>query len=370
MDGVPWGGSEELWAAMAEEALARDVGVEAFLLRWPSVPPRVARLQAQGLRIVYRERGLPDLRVRARAKLAGSSAYLASQLRSSKADLLCVSQGSTYDLLSPENGDTYRLLQTASIPYALICHHNLDAPIPEGQRPLAKALFGRAALVVFIAHRHRELTERQLAACLPNAIVLQNPVNLKSFDRVDWPSAGIARLACVGRLETMSKGHDALLEALSSPVLQGRDWVLSMYGDGPDGAYLRDLATRYGLIDKVRFVGHVNDIPRIWAENELAVLCSRTEGTSLSLVEALICGRPAVVTEVGDSARWVQEGETGFVAEGPTAASVRRALDRAWLARPQWREMGERAHRNVVAMIDRRPGATLLDALLKSVPRS
>jgi glycosyltransferase involved in cell wall biosynthesis len=365
MNGAPWGGSEELWAAAAEQALARHIDVEAFLYRWPSVPSRVARLQAQGLRVFYRDRKLLPLYARARAKLVGAPIYLAAQLERSKPDLLCFSQSTTYELLGEL--DTCQLLQAGLVPYVLLCHHNFDVPLSDDRRQLARALFGGAALTVFIAEYHRQATERQIAGRLENAVRLQNPVNLPALDSVGWPPSGVAALACVGRLDAGTKGQDVLLEALSAPGWQKRDWRLSFYGQGGDEPYLRELVKSYGLSASVLFRGHVPDVQAIWAQNELLVLPSRTEGTSLSLVEALVCGRPALVTDVGDSARWVQEGVTGFVAERTTAASVSRALERAWLARPSWRQMGNCAHERVMAMIDPRPGETLLDALLELV---
>src|SRR5262249_59661917 len=97
------------------------------------------------------------------------------------------------------------------------------------------------------------------------------------------------------------------------------------------------------------------DIAALWAENELLVLTSRSEGTPLSLVEALVCGRAAVVTDVGGNASWVKDGETGFVAEGLTAESVGAALERAWRARARWPPMGGRARQQARGAAGRRP---------------
>ena len=51
----------------------------------------------------------------------------------------------------------------------------------------------------------------------------------------------------------------------------------------------------------------------------------------LALVEAMLCGRTAVVTDVGGNAEWIEDGETGFVAEAATAKSFGAALkERGW----------------------------------------
>src|SRR5262249_46331394 len=115
------------------------------------------------------------------------------------------------------------------------------------------------------------------------------------------------------------------------------------------------------------FAGHVPDIRGIWADNHLLVLPSRSEGTPLSLVEAMLCGRPAVVTDVGGNAEWITEPDTGFIAEAPSTRSVAGALERAWTARHLWAEMGERAHEKARRQVDPDPGGTLLNIIERAV---
>ena len=119
----------------------------------------------------------------------------------------------------------------------------------------------------------------------------------------------------------------------------------------------------YGIAERVTFAGQARDMHEVWASQQLLVLPSRSEGTPLALVEAQIAGRPAVVTDVGDSASWVAEG---FVAEAATAASFGLALERAWERRGDWKPMGTRAHETTMRRVDRNPGATLLAKLLSA----
>src|SRR5262249_13559717 len=69
MTGAPWGGSEELWAAAAREALARGIAVETHLPAWPTVPDRVAELAKRGAVVSYWQRYDPRITVRAANKL-------------------------------------------------------------------------------------------------------------------------------------------------------------------------------------------------------------------------------------------------------------------------------------------------------------
>lgn len=151
-----------------------------------------------------------------------------------------------------------------------------------------------------------------------------------------------------------------LFEALSLPLWQERDWQCCLYGAGPDRDYLEELAQHYGIANRVKFMGHINDVRSIWAESHILVLSSTAEGTPLALVEAMLCGGPAVVSDVGGNSEWITEAQTGFIAEAPTAKSFRAALERAWLAQNNWQQMGINAHEYAKINIDNSPGRSLL----------
>ena len=135
---------------------------------------------------------------------------------------------------------------------------------------------------------------------------------------------------------------------------------MSLYGEGPDRAYLEELARHYGIAEHVKFKGYVGDVRGIWAENHMLVIPSRVESAPLVLVEAMLCGRPSVVARVGGVPEWVQDSETGFVAEAPTPWLLDAALERSWQSRLLWKTMGEKAHEVALGRIDDSPGRSLL----------
>ena len=55
------------------------------------------------------------------------------------------------------------------------------------------------------------------------------------------------------------------------------------------------------------------------------MMCSAAEGKPLALTEAMVCGRPAVVTDVGGNAELIEDGITGFVAESAMRELVGRS---------------------------------------------
>ena len=193
---------------------------------------------------------------------------------------------------------------------------------------------------------------------------MRNPVNLGDFQLVPWPGSDLARIAHVARLEAGFKGQDVLLQVLGGDDWRRRQWLLRFYGAGADRPFLERLAKYCGIADRIEFCGHVGDIRSIWADNHLLVLPSRSEGTPLSLVEAMICGRPSVVTDVGGNLEWIDEPSTGFIADSPSRRALGNALERAWTAQQFWEEMGQRAHGVAMSKIDPNPAETLLSLLI------
>src|SRR5262249_57889837 len=91
------------------------------------------------------------------------------------------------------------------------------------------------------------------------------------------------------------------------------------------------------------------------------------EGKPLALTEAMLCGRPAVVTDVGGNAELVSDGVTGFVAKSATLAGIRDALERSWMERNSWAEIGARAHEWSTRVLDPPPGDVVASAIIEAM---
>jgi glycosyltransferase involved in cell wall biosynthesis len=104
-------------------------------------------------------------------------------------------------------------------------------------------------------------------------------------------------LGGVGRLDPQ-KGFGDLLEAFAPLAAEHPDALLALAGDGPLRAELETRARALGLTDRVRFLGHRDDVPCVLAALDVFCMPSRWEGFGLALVEALAAGVPAVVSAV------------------------------------------------------------------------
>lgn len=372
MKGVPWGGSELLWAAAAKSALGQGHNVLMVVFDWSEAQPPVAQLLEAGASVIARKRMVSRALWRRALRRIGFERWVSrweqqwvTRLRKWSPDVVCISQGNTYEVF--HDTGTLQLLRQTERPVVHICHLNNEFHVPSDNLQIqARNSFKKAARVLFVARENMEAAERQLATRFVNALVVRNPVNLFGWaEYPDYPHAARDHLclAVVARLDVKYKGHDLLLKVLSDSKWKKRSWSLHIYGKGKDDAYIRQLIDLYGLADKVEMVGHVDDVKSIWAENHLLVLPSRAEGTPLALVEAMLMARPAVVTDVGGHAEWVAEGENGFLAEGFTVRSIGAAMERAWKIRDRLERMGEKAREFALNNVDADPGGTLVSIL-------
>ena len=95
---------------------------------------------------------------------------------------------------------------------------------------------------------------------------------------------------------------------------------LVVVGDGPERPALEQLAAELGIVDRVRFAGHVAAPAGEYAGFDLFALSSDTEQMPLSVLEAMAAGLPVVSTDVGDVRAMLAEGNGPFVAGKDDAA--------------------------------------------------
>jgi glycosyltransferase involved in cell wall biosynthesis len=368
----PWGGSEELWASSAELALkeGHEVIISAVKLDLPS--PRFEEFSRKGAKVLYR-RGFINPKWNKRVRVFRKIIlFLMDRISNpyrevfrEKPDVI-IFASAAYSMAL--NRRLFDPLVKGFCPYILNVQGNSDygRPINNEEAAYLREVFARASLNLFVSQRNLLTAERHLLQHIPHAMVVRNPVNLSNREIVTWPTGtNHYRIAIVANLLINQKGQDLAFEVFSSSKWAERPVTLHLYGAGFDDAYLKELSRFFSLGDRVVFHGRVSDIRQVWAENHLMLLPSLAEGTPLALVEAMLCGRPSVVTDVGDNADWVRDGVDGFVAGGANINAIDGALERAWSHRDVWASMGQAAHERAFSMIDPTPDRTLLNLILE-----
>ena len=122
--------------------------------------------------------------------------------------------------------------------------------------------------------------------------------------------------------DDLYRTHD-IIEAFARAAAQKPELVLIMGGDGPLASEHRARVAHLGLADRVRFIGRVDEheLPALLRGADLYVTASETDGSSVTLMQAMACGTPIAASANAGNEWWIVEGETGHeFAVGDVAA--------------------------------------------------
>lgn len=372
-----WGGSEELWGGAALRLRERGhrviAGRSEPSQNWKSHPKwiqlRDAGVEVGKFSVPPIFRAVPDAFYRYAPSLAPffvgiRNRALSFWIRRLGVDLVVIAQGNTFDGM--DWVELPLVVRATGKPYVLVCQKNVDGDWPfDIVRLRNQGHFLQAQRSYFVSRHNLELAENMLGLRLPNAEVVRNPFMISTRKPLSWPDAadGVFKLACVGRMWPREKGQDILLNVLSRPKWKERPIQVNFYGAGVNEQGLIGMAEMLGL-SNVRFCGFTSDVTQVWAEHHALVLPSRAEGLPLAQVEAMICGRVAIMTPAGGAGEILEDGVTGFIATSTSEEAFDAALERAWERRHEWREIGLRASESVWRYFPEDPCADFAEKLL------
>jgi glycosyltransferase involved in cell wall biosynthesis len=216
--------------------------------------------------------------------------------------------------------------------------------IHDGLAPRADLLIANSRLA------RRQLLDRGLAP--KRVVAIDNGIDGDRFApdaearralRAHW-GVGESELliGAVARLDPI-KDHVTFLQAAALARRSERPIRFVCVGGGP-AAYasqLVALAERLQVADRVRWLGVRHDMPRVYNALDVCTVPSLREGLSNAACEAIACGVPCVVTDVGDHRRLsgvavvVPPGDAGALADGwrraLEMAPAERAAARRWI---------------------------------------
>jgi len=154
-------------------------------------------------------------------------------------------------------------------------------------------------------------------------------------------------IGLIGRFDPL-KDHRCFLKAGEKLLSNKREIYFLLAGRDVDwqNQQLKQLIEKLGMSEKVFLLGERRDIPRITAALDIAACSSVAEGFPNVIGEAMSCGIPCVVTDVGDSA-WLV-GDSGMV----VPPRNHEALCEAWLkliemGSEKRRVLGEKARKRI-----------------------
>lgn len=108
---------------------------------------------------------------------------------------------------------------------------------------------------------------------------------------------------------------ETLLNAISEVITKDKKIKFMILGSGPLENKLKQLATEFNIKEYVTFVGMVEheNMPKYLHECDIYVSTSTSDGTPTSVLEAMACGKPCIVTNVGGVPEWIEDGVSGIL---------------------------------------------------------
>ncbi len=127
-------------------------------------------------------------------------------------------------------------------------------------------------------------------------------------------------------------GVDIIARAFAPVAKEYSRIKLIMLGNGSQAGALRQIFLNTGVLDQVYFPGQVSyaDLPRYYRSADLYLSASHSDGSSISLLEALACGCPALVSDIPGNREWVEPGEQGWWFPDGDANALANAIRRAF----------------------------------------
>lgn len=222
----------------------------------------------------------------------------------------------TPDIVHTHSGLWYKVslaTRMAGVPFLVHTDHGRRSPDPWTDRVIDGIASRRTDVTVAVSERLVE----QLRRIVPDPArvrLIRNGVDTALYAPAGGEEAlrrelGIAPhipiVGSVGRLVPI-KGYDVMVAAFAHLLREWSDETtrprLILVGDGSEREALERAATAAGIHDVVHFLGWRSDIHACHRAFTLFTMSSRSEGTSVSLLEAMSAGLCPVVTDVGGNA--------------------------------------------------------------------
>lgn len=122
------------------------------------------------------------------------------------------------------------------------------------------------------------------------------------------------KIVCVARL-SKEKNIELLINSFSNFVTKDTNYILELYGQGPEEAKIKKLVKKLGLSEKIHFCGFREDVHECIKKATCFVLPSNYEGISNAMIEALAMGIPTICTDspIGGARMLINNMQNGIL---------------------------------------------------------
>lgn len=130
-------------------------------------------------------------------------------------------------------------------------------------------------------------------------------------------------------------GVDNVVRAFARAVQAAPDLRLLLPGNGPQAPVIHQIVHTHELEDKVLFAGQISnrELAQIYHAADLYLSASHSDGSSVSLMEALGCGLPVLVSDIPGNKEWITDGQQGWLFPDGDETALAEGMLRAYEAR-------------------------------------
>jgi glycosyltransferase involved in cell wall biosynthesis len=151
------------------------------------------------------------------------------------------------------------------------------------------------------------------------------PARVKLRDKLGWHNNKV--VIYTRSLEPVY-GIDVFLEAMKTVIGTVPDTRVFILGDGSLENEVKTFITRHNLGHAIHLAGRAphETLPDYFNEADLYVSSSYSDGSSVSLLEAMACRLPVVVTDLPSNREWVTPGVNGWLVPAGDAGALSSAV--------------------------------------------
>lgn len=347
-----YGGAEHLAVMIATHLDSERFESRLCLSRWPPTASWPMDASAESALALVDAAGIPLVPLHRRHKVElGAWKRLASYLRRNQVDVL-----HTHKFGSNVWGTLAG--RTARVPVILAHEHSWSY---QGQ-PLRQALDrhliakGATRLIAVSTEDRRRMTEveripPERTVYVPNGITLAPPTPGRQMRN----ELGIApETPVIGTVAVLRpvKALAVLLEAAAELVGEWPSLRIVIAGDGPEAEMLKRRSQELGLTANACFLGSRTDVPDVLSMLDVAVCCSDSEGSPLSVMEYMAAGCSIVATAVGGIPDLITPEVHGLLVPRRDPKALAAALRRVLRDRTLARSLAENARARQSAEFD------------------
>ncbi len=328
MNGAAWGGSEEWWYRLAPWMASNGYKVEVVWFFWEERAVRNAELKAGNVVVTPLLNPAKASGVIKKFVLQKKLTKQIASIKWDSYDLVVINQGGFEDVIHGHFKHLYKKLRK----YILVCHNfTTDIQLRKIQKDNLQNWFNKSSA-------NLGASEKIFTALLRAGIEVKNnqiitnpitfPVPAQHYQMPGYDNGLV--FIMLAALDIERKAQDTFIRALGNHHWKNRKWQLHLYGEGKDKQLLTDLIIENRLEENIFLHGHTTDVISAIRNSHVLFQITNKDAMPLAVCEAMAVGRPCIVSNVGDMAQWVQDGENGFVCSHATVAAIEDVLEKLW----------------------------------------